>query len=413
MIRVLTFSMLYPNQCQPRHGIFVEQRLRQLVATGEVRARVVAPVPWFPFTGKAFGRYGMYGAIPRRETRHGIEIAHPRFPAIPKVGMTLAPRLLAGAMRGALHRLIVGQGDFDVIDAHYLYPDGVAATLLGRALDKPVIITCRGDDVMSFSRFKLPRQMMVSAAERADALITVSVDLKQRLLDLGVPASRVRVLANGVDLELFKPVDRDAARAALGFHRPTLLSVGHLIERKGHHLAIEALAKLPGYDLVVIGERGTEGGGMVSELQAQVEKLGLGRRVRFVANVSQARLGEYYGAADALVLATDREGMPNVMLEALACGTPVIATPVGGIPEVMTVPEAGVLMKERTSTGVVEAVKALFNAYPDRNETRRFAQRFGWDATTEGQLKLFRQVLDGEHPGALQSGCPTREAGSA
>lgn len=400
MLKILTFSLLYPNERQPRHGIFVEQRLRRLVETGEVTARVVAPVPWFPFSGRAFGRYGMYASVPYMELRHGISILHPRFPSIPKVGMNLAPKLLFHAMQGVLRRIIAEGYDFDLIDAHYFYPDGVAAVWLGRALNKPVIVTCRGDDVMYFPRHRLPRRMILDAADQAAGIVTVSADLKRRLCAMSVPEERVTVLRNGVDLHLFKPVDRIAVRQKLGLTRRTLISVGHLIERKGHHLAIAALASLPATDLVIVGERGTEPGGMVDALHRQVAELGLSDRVRFVANVPQPQLREWYGAADALVLATDREGMPNVVLEALACGTPVIATPAGGIPEIMTAPEAGVLMQSRSAAAVVEAARILFEHYPRREDTRRFAETLGWDATTRGQLALFKRALGAAGRGA-------------
>ncbi|HET6724914.1 MAG TPA: glycosyltransferase, partial [Gammaproteobacteria bacterium] len=324
MLKILTFSLLYPNQYEPRHGIFVEQRLRKLVESGEVTARVVAPVPWFPFKAAAFGRYGRYAAVPRSEVRHDIPVLHPRFPSIPKVGMSLTPRLLARAMHSVLHDIIARGYDFDVIDAHYFYPDGVAAVWLGQALRKPVMVTCRGDDVMYFPRYRLPRRMMLDAAAKAAGIVTVSEDLKRRLGAIGVPREQVTTLRNGVDTRFFRPVDRAAARQALGLTRRTLVSVGHLVERKGHHLAVEALKALPEFDLVIIGERGTEAGGMVDELHRQVENLGLAGRVKFVGNVPQAQLRNWYGAADALVLATDREGMPNVMLESLACGTPVV-----------------------------------------------------------------------------------------
>jgi glycosyltransferase involved in cell wall biosynthesis len=219
-----------------------------------------------------------------------------------------------------------------------------------------------------------------------------------------VAADKVTVLRNGVDANFFHPVDRDVVRRALGIRRRTLLSVGHLVERKGHHLAIAALKTLPEFDLVIIGERGTESGGMVNELHRLVEEPQLAGRVRFIGNLPQDQLRDWYGAADALVLATNLEGMPNVMLESLACGTPVVATAVGGIPEIMTTPEAGVLMKERTAAGVAAAVKELFSHYPDRADTRRFAETLSWDETTRGQLALFHGVLPGTAPGAGREG---------
>lgn len=395
MLKILTFSTLYPNEHEPRHGIFVEQRLRKLVASGDVVARVVAPVPWFPFATSLFGRYGVAAAVPHEEVRHGIPVLHPRFPSIPMTGMGLKPRLLAAAMRTVLRDVIARGYDFDLIDAHYFYPDGVAAAWLGQEFGKPVIVTCRGNDVMLFPRYPTPRRLILDAACRVAGIVTVSGELKRCLCSIGVNAARVTVLRNGVDSGLFyPPVDRNAVRQELGLNRRTLLSVGHLVERKGHHLVLEALKALPECDLVIIGERGTESGGMVNELHRQAEAPELAGRVRFVDNQPQDRLRDWYGVVDALVLATNLEGMPNVVLEALACGTPVVATSVGGIPEIMTTPEAGVLMQERTAEGVAAAVKELFGRYPDRAATRRFAETLSWDETTRGQLALFNRVLE-------------------
>ena len=394
MLKILTFSTLYPNVHEPRHGIFVEQRLRKLVETGGVAARVVAPVPWFPFAMSRFGRYGAAASVPREEQRHGIPVLHPRFPSFPMIGMGLKPRILAAAMRPVLRDIAARGYDFDLIDAHYFYPDGVAAAWLGQELGKPVIVTCRGNDVMLFPRYPGPRRMILDAARHLAGIVTVSAELKRCLCEIGVPADRVTVLRNGVDADLFHPpVDRNVARRTLGFKRRTLLSIGHLVERKGHHLAIEALKALPDFDLVIVGERGTESGGMVNELHRRAEDPAVAGRVRFMGNLLQEQLRDWYGAADALVLATNLEGMPNVMLESLACGTPVVATPVGGIPEIMTTPEAGVLMQERTAAGVVAAVEKLFNHYPSREDTRRFAETLSWDETTRGQFALFNRAL--------------------
>jgi glycosyltransferase involved in cell wall biosynthesis len=394
MVKILVFSTLYPNEREPRHGIFVEQRLRKLVETGNVAARVVAPVPWFPFATARLGRYGAAASVPREEVRHGIPVLHPRFPSFPMIGMGLKPRILAAAMRPVLRDIVARGYDFDLIDAHYFYPDGVAAAWLGQELGKPVIVTCRGNDVMLFPRYPGPRRMILDAARRVAAIASVSMDLKRCLCAIGVAPERVTVLRNGVDADFFRPVNRDVVRRALGITGRTLLSVGHLVERKGHHLAIEALKALPEYDLVIIGERGTESGGMVNELHRQAEDPALAGRVRFIGNLPQDQLRDWYGAADALVLATNLEGMPNVMLESLACGTPVVATPVGGIPEIMTTPEAGVLMQERTAAGVVAAVEKLFSHYPDREDTRRFAETLSWDETTRGQFALFNRALE-------------------
>ncbi|HEX3523326.1 MAG TPA: glycosyltransferase, partial [Stellaceae bacterium] len=216
-MRILTFTTLYPNLLQPQHGIFVETRLRKLVASGVVTARVVAPCPWFPFASARFGRYAVFARMPSAETRHGLHVEHPRYPVIPRIGMSAAPLALCAAILPFLRRQIRDGHDFDLIDAHYFYPDGVGAVLLGRGLGRPVSVTARGSDLNVIAQHAAPRRWIRWAARNADGLVAVSGGLKQRLVELGVGADRVRVLRNGVDLALFCPDDREAVRATLGF----------------------------------------------------------------------------------------------------------------------------------------------------------------------------------------------------
>lgn len=386
--KILTFTSLYPNDTQPRHGIFVEQRLRQLAASGRVELRVVAPVPWFPWRHPRFGRYARYACAARDEVRHGLSVSHPRYPSIPKIGMTLAPFLLAAATAPTLRRIIQEGYDFDLIDAHYFYPDGVAAVMLGRRLGRPVIVTARGSDINLIARHRAPAALIRWAARHAAGLVTVSQALKESLVALGVSADKVTVLRNGVDLKLFDPVEREAERRHLGLANATLISVGNLVEGKGHDVVIKALTQLPRTTLLVAGE-----GPQERALKTLAQTLGVVERVRFLGNVTQQELCRYYTAADVLVLASAREGWPNVLLEAMACGTPVIASRVGGIPEIVAAGGPGILVNDRTPEAIVAAVRALFADPPDRTRTRRYAEEFSWDATTQGQVRLIERVL--------------------
>ncbi|MBV9521550.1 MAG: glycosyltransferase family 4 protein [Alphaproteobacteria bacterium] len=390
-MRILTFTTLFPNFEQPSHGIFVENRLRHLLGSGALTAKVVAPVPWFPSRSEAFGAYARLARMPRQEMRHGISVLHPRYISIPKIGMHLAPFLLYLGARRAIKRMIA-QGDaFDLIDAHYFYPDGIAAALLGREMGRPLVITARGTDINLIAEYPLPRRMILWAVKQAQGVITVCEALKTRLVELGAEPGRIHVLRNGVDLDGFRPCARDMVRREhdIGTEAPLLLSVGHLIERKAHHLAIEALALLPEARLLIAGE-GPE--------RAALETLAVNRnvagRVRFLGRVPHERLPEIYSAADVLILASSREGWANVLLESMACGTPVVASDVWGTPEVVADPAAGILVKERTGSGFADAIKRLLSAPPRREATRRYAERFSWNATTEGQLALFRRILE-------------------
>jgi glycosyltransferase involved in cell wall biosynthesis len=386
-IEIVTFTTLYPNSAQPNHGVFIENRLRHLVGSRQVNSRVVAPVPWFPFSSIISRRYARHRSVTREELRAAIHVLHPRYLVLPKIGMSLAPRSLFRASLPILESLRKAR-DFDLIDAHYFYPDGVAAVRLGRALGKPVVITARGTDINLIPRFPGPRRMILEAAGAAAGIVAVSHALKTALVGLGVPEDRVTVLRNGVDLELFKPRPRSAA----GRTR-ILLSVGHLIERKGHELVIGALPYLPEFSLLIVGE-----GPEHSRLRRLAADLKLLDRVCFLGEVPHRELPELYASADALILASSREGWPNVLLEAMACGTPVVASDIWGNPEVVAQAEAGVLMKSHTAESVAEAVQRLFRNLPDRAATRRYAENFGWNQTSEGQIALFRRILS--HPSA-------------
>jgi len=388
VVKVLLFSSLFPNAAQPLHGLFVEQRLLKVLGTGRAQAQVVAPVPWFPVASPAFGEYATFASVPRRENRGGIEIWHPRFVRLPKIGMSSAPLSMALGAFTTLKAIRSAGFDFDVIDAHYYYPDGVAAAILARWFNRPVTITARGTDINLIPQHRLPRVQIRWAADRADANIAVCEALRGEMQELGLEASKLRVLRNGVDLQRFRPMDRADARGQLGLGGGRwLLSVGLLIERKGHDIAIRALERLPDWSLIVAGS-----GPLEAELKATVARLGLDARVRFAGGVPQAELPVYYSAADALVLASSREGWANVLLESMACGTPVIASAVWGTPEVVTSCVAGVLMSERTPEGIVAAVGRLMSDYPERSATRAYAEGFDWRGTTDAQIEIFERL---------------------
>lgn len=395
-IRILLISTLYPSEARPVHGIFVETRLRELLKSGKVEAKVIAPVPWFPFKGKKFGEYGQYAATPKFELRNGIEVHHPRYVHLPRVGMNRAPAAIAKAVLPIARKLQAEGFDFDLIDAHYYYPDGVAAAIVAKALGKPFVVTARGTDLNLIPEFDKPRAMILRTALAAQASIGVCRALMDRLAELGADPAKLNVFRNGVDLERFVPEDRNVARIKLGLNPDCrhLLSVGHLIERKGHHLAIETLPNQPvTTQLTIIGS-----GPEKENLIEHARRMGVRSRVHFTGQVPQDMLKWWYSAADVLLLGSSREGWANVLLESMACGTPVVATNIWGTPEVVSDPAAGVLAVDRTPEGVRAALDQLLANYPDRAATRRHAEQFSWDKTTQDQLDLFAKILSAGSP---------------
>lgn len=388
-MKILTLTTLYPNSAAPAHGVFVENRLAAWIARSGGGADVIAPVPWFPFTHETFGRYARYAAAPAVETRRGVDVFHPRYLIAPKIGMTAAPAALADAFERQARALIAAGRDFDLIDAHYLYPDGVAAIEVGQRLGKPVILTARGSDVTLLPDYAKPRMLILDAVRRAAGVVAVSASLKSDLVALGAPAEKIAVLRNGVDLDVFRPLDREAIRLRMGLAGIVYASVGSLIARKGHDVAIRATAITPGATLLVIGD-----GEERAALEALARDLGAADRIRFLGAVAHEALAEIYSAADALVLASTREGWPNVLLESMACGTPAVASDAGGNREVIRTKDAGRIVTSREGADFAAALAETVKT-SNREATRRFAAAHGWDETSDGLTALYAETIAG------------------
>ncbi len=402
-MRILLFSTLFPNAAMPAHGVFVANRLDAFLKRHDAEVKVIAPVPWFAFRHKAFGAYGAWARAPEREMRGSVEVLHPRYFIPPKTAMHAAPSALTRCLRKAAGTLIESGWEFDLIDAHYFYPDGVAAAHIARELEKPLVITARGSDVTQLPQFAGPRRAILDAANRADAVVSVAAALKTTLIECGVQGEKITVLRNGVDLERFKPADRAAARRALGVDGLVLASVGHLIDRKGHDRIIRALGELPEATLVIAGE-----GPERARLAALARKSGVEARVRFLGTVAHDALAQVYSAADLLVLASLREGWPNVLLEAMACGCPCIASDVGGAGEVIRAPAAGTLLADRTPEAIAAAVRRLTAEPTDRSAVRAYAQRHGWAETADGMAQLFGALCEKQERRARVGIAPVR-----
>lgn len=395
--RVLTFSSLFPSAARPRHGIFVETRLLNLLRDSAVDARVIAPVPWFPLRAQAFGRYAQFAATPRRASRNGVQVAHPRYFMLPKLGVAFQPDAMARSACADIDTWRRAGWMPELIDAHYFYPDGVAAAILAKRLRVPFVVTARGSDVNLLGRLPGPAARILQTADAAAAVIAVSTRLKEALVAMGAEASKIVVLRNGVDLETFVPEDRSAARQRLGLPgRPTAVCVGNLVPEKGFKLAVEALVHLEAMQLLIVGE-----GPEQPELLALSQRLGVAQRVCFRPVMPQAGLRDVYSSADVLLLTSLREGWPNVVLEALACGTPVVAMDVGAVTEMLTEAVLGRIVAERDPRVFAAAVSDLLQQPGPRVGIRQHASHFGWNEVSRGQSELFARLLAGSAPATV------------
>lgn len=378
---VVVLSSLFPSALQPGSGLFVRERAFRVGA--RLPLAVVAPTPWFP--GQTLLRRlrpGSRPGAPRHERQRGFDVWYPRFFSLPLVLRRLDGLLMAlGALprMRALHRA----GRLDVIDAHFGYPDGHAAMLLGRWLGVPVTVTLRGTEARHAADPVL-RPRLQQALAGVQRVFAVSDSLRRLALQLGVPPERTRVVGNGVDLLRFAPQPRAACRERLGLpaDAQVLVTVGGLVERKGFHRVIELLPALrlrwPGLHYLVVGGPSPEGD-WTARLQAQVRELGLQDCVRFTGPLEPDDLAGVLSAADVFVLSTRNEGWANVLLEAMACGLPVVTTDVGGNAEVVSRPELGTVVPFGDAPALEAALHEALARPWDRGALRRHAEANTWD----------------------------------
>lgn len=366
-MRVLTLSTLYPEPGRPSFGVFVERQTLALSAVEGVEVEVVAGVglPVWPLS--LHPHYRARARRPATERRRGLTVHRPSFRVWPGLGGAGAGRSLATAA------LPIARGlECDVIDAEFFWPDGVAAMHLAEALGLPFSIKARGSDIHHWGRRPAVAAQMVEAARKAGGLLAVSGALRADMGAMGMPEERIRVHHTGVDLDRFRPLGRSPAKRRLGVDGPLVVAPGNLVALKGQELVVEAIAGLPEATLLIAGE-----GPERRALEASIEALGLTSRVRLLGSVPPEDMPKLLAAADLMILPSEREGLANVWVESLACGTPILIADVGGAREVIDRPEAGRLV-DRDPAAIAAAAREILASPPDPVEVRRSAERFSW-----------------------------------
>jgi teichuronic acid biosynthesis glycosyltransferase TuaC len=367
MLRVLTLSTLYPDEGRPSFGIFVERQTLALAAREGVEVEVVAPVGLPPWPLARHPHYRARALLPAKERRRDLAVHRPRFRVWPALGGAGAARSLAAAVLPLARALRC-----DVIDSEFFWPDGVAAMNLAEALGLPFSVKARGSDVHYWGRRPAVAEQMLEAARRAGGLLAVSAGLKADMAAMGIPEEKIRVHYTGVDLERFRPADREAAKRKLGVEGPLIVTPGNLVPLKGQRLAVEALAGIPQATLLIAGE-----GPERPALESLIADRGLAPRARLLGSVAPEKMPGLLAAADLMLLPSEREGLANVWIESLASGTPILIADVGGAREVLDRPEAGRLIA-RDPAAIAAAAREMLASPPDRAAVRRSAERFSW-----------------------------------
>jgi len=394
-MKVLTFTTLYPNNVWPNNGVFIQERMTNFAKLNGCEVKVVAPIPYFPSI--KLGSRWKYSQVTKQELREGLEVYHPRYFMTPKVGMSFYGLKMFLSVLPAVKK-IKRDFSFDIIDAHYAYPDGFAAVLLGKYLKKPVVVSARGSDIHLYSRLPIIQRLLRFTLQNSARIISVCSALKNVIIRLGIPEENISVIGNGVDVEKFFSVPREEARKKMKLpDKLVILSIGHLTPNKGFDLLIKAVrnlyAEANGKDLylAIVGE-----GRYRKELERLISSLGLNEYVRLAGEAPHKDLHNWYSVADIFCLVSEDEGWPNVVLESLACGTPVVATPVGGIPEIIRSDGIGLLTK-RNEQDIAKTISIALKKEWNPNEIIQYAREHTWHKVALSIHDAFQSVLNSKH----------------
>ena len=397
-MNVLVFSSLFPNKIQPNNAIFIKNRMAAVAKQRNYTVKVVAPVPYFPplpLADKLFIRWRHFTRIPKHEFLENLEIWHPRYIVTPKIGMSFyGLSMFLGTL--PLLKKIYSDFPFDLIDGHYIYPDGLAAILAGRMFRVPVVLSARGTDINLYPQFPLIKKIIQYTLKKTNKCIAVCEDLKKIMMSLGIEDEKINVIPNGIDQEQFYRIEKSAARGKIGLpvRGKVLLAVGSLIERKGHHLLIDALGIMKkenrlSFVTYIVGE-----GEWHDKLAIAIKRNNLDEYVFLQGQVDNKDLLYWYNAADLFFLGSSREGWPNVISESLACGVPVIATSVNGVPEIINSDDYGVVLKERTASYFAQEIPKAMNRSWDYDKIYQYGQSRTWDTVAAEVCSTFAEVME-------------------
>lgn len=387
-MKIVFVSNLFPDTTEPYRGLDNSILLKHLSRDCEIR--VIAPRPTLPFSPASAGL-----RTPRRIDEQ-FQPVYPKALYVPKIGSSVNHLLFARVIRKPLQTLRASF-PFDAILCSWAYPDGCAVARVARELGVRFVLIAQGSDVHVYLRMAFRRKLLCDAANHSFATVTRSKRLTDMLHEADVAKEKLHPIYNGVDLEMFRPGNRDAARKQLGLppDAKIILFVGNFLEIKNPLLLVDAHAELcrrdPGgkIQLVMIGD-----GPLREAVWLRASARGSAQAVQLLGRKPPDEVARYMQAADALCISSDNEGVPNVVLEAFACGLPVVSTRVGGIPEVLTEDFLGHLVERRNLPELVTALEQTLVIRPDSDKIRNHARQFSWERAAASYLALLRNAKE-------------------
>jgi len=390
VMRILISTGIFPNGVHPHRGVYI---LRQAVAlTQWAQVKIIAPVPFVPGFVRS-GRYSSYAQVAANGNIEGIEVIYPRYYIIPKVFRFLHGVFLEWSVTKTFER-IAREFRPDVIVGFFAFPYGFATVRIAQRLGIPVVTGVLGSDINVMAKRGIRRRMIGWTLTSSDRVFSVSRALREKAIELGADPGRVIVVPNGIEKGRYATCSRSEARSRLGVRGdPRLvLCVSNLVPVKGVDILVRAFSQVPNEVLLVVIGDGDER----ERLRRLIEELGLGHRVRLVGAKPPEEIPLWMSASDLVVLASRAEGHPNVVLEALASGRPVVATRVGGVPEIISSENLGVVVDPEDPSALAAGIRYAFSRSWDEDAIRQEGQKRTWDDVAREILGEINQVTNRE-----------------
>lgn len=381
-MKIAVITQNFPVREKPYQGHSVYQTVLRMSKLADVR--VYSPHPHYVLSLHPRSR-GWRRTDPTYSPS-GVHTCYVNYPAI--AGIT---RPINGYVCAYYLEPILRRDKPDVILNYWIYPDGFAAVQLGRRFRIPVLVKAIGSDLNQPLDF-ISRRLTLRTLREADLVLTVSEHLRRTVIRMDVPTERVRAVPNGCDTSVFHRGEPDLARRELGIEESAslVLYVGRLDLAKGLDELVRATAQIasqaPTLQLVLVGD-----GPARAQLEFLAMELGIAELVRFVGPCPSSEVARWMRAANVFALPSYCEGCPNVVLEALSCGLPVVATDVGGIPELVD-EKCGILVHPQDPVALANALSIALNRFWDRDQISKKMQR-GWDLVAEETVDACRSAL--------------------
>lgn len=386
-MKILVITNLFPNKLEPERATYNRQQIYMLSKFCEIK--VLAPIAWYPFKN-IFDRNIKVSHIPDREIIDGIEVFHPKYFMIPKIARSLYGIMFFLSISVPVFRIYKGFR-FDVIFATWAYPDSFAGVLISKLLRIPIITKVHGTDINEYANYWLRRMMIQFTLNNSDRVISVSKALKNKMIEIGVKSEKIRVIYNGVDSDIFRPLDKTQVRKELGINSDNnvILFVGNLKSVKGLDYLIDALSQIPTLNnirLVIIGE-----GELKKHLELKIKSYNIQNHIYMLGIKPHSEIAQWMNVSDLLCLPSLSEGVPNVILESLSCGIPVVASNVGGIPEILVSADYGIMVQPGDSKKLCQAIQDCLRKKWNRELIRAYSSKFSWQNNVK---ELYCEIED-------------------